>query len=364
MNGASTGPQPGQRLSLFTGADARGQDDSQGISRGMTLPDFYAAYVLPIVRRLSSPKTIEQDRNALRRWAELTPNPALDAIDDALAADFVDALAARTTRRGTIISPNTVRKTCTHLQLILDCAGPKTRRRRRTAQLLDAARVPYFERPPESHEEPSDIYTLDEIGLWLDACSTARRSMSLPWFNAARSARWWRALVIFAYNTGLRIETTMGATWDMIDRDPGRPGWMIVPAAIAKGQRGGRYYVNRAARAAIESLGTKGADGGQGNLFPWRGWPRSATWLHASRRNIQSRSQLPPARRIGFHGLRKALATWLAARNPMVASIVLGHRGGVTQRHYVDPVIVAELLEQVPQPPVQCSQDARQPLLF
>ncbi len=362
MDGASvTGPGPdsGPQLLLFTARPETRPADAREVNSGMTLPEFYAAYVLPIVRRLSSPKTIDQDRNALRRWTELTPNPPLESIDDALAADFVDALAARKTRRGPPVSPNTVRKTCTHLQLILDCAGPKTRRRRRAAELLDAARVPYFERPAERHEEPSDILTLEEIGLWLEACSLAARTRSLPWFNAARAARWWRALVIFAYNTGLRIETIMGATWDMLDRDPGRPGWMIVPAAIAKGQRGGRYYVNRAARAAIDGLGTRAAAGA---LFPWRGWPRSATWLHASRRKIQARSRLPADRRIGFHGLRKALATWLAARNAMVASIVLGHRGGVTQRHYVDPAIIVDLLEQVPQP--RNSQPGRQPLLF
>jgi integrase len=348
---------PARRFSLYVGPADAESSEGDGLSDSLTLPAFYDAYFLPMLRQNSAAGTVEQDRLALRRWVESTPNPRLRDIHDALAVEFVQVLAARKTGRGSAarpISANTVRKTCGHLQKILDAAGPKTRRRRRAACILDE--VPYIERPAAVWQPPGKIYSLAEIGLWLSACPLAYQTKSLPGLDAPL---WWRSLVIFAYNTGLRIETIMGATWPLVDRD--LPGWITVPPAIAKGQRGGFYYLNRFAREAIDGLGTHTMAGA---LFPWGGWPKSANWLQACRRRILAKSELPPHRRFGFHGLRKALATFLAARNPMVASIVLGHRGGVTQRHYVDPAIVAELLEQVPQPLIQGGQDARQPLLF
>jgi len=60
---------------------------------------------------------------------------------------------------------------------------------------------------------------------------------------------------------------------------------------------------------------------------------------------------IQPERRLGFHGLRKALATHLAAVNPMVATMQLGHTGEMTTReHYVHPDAVASTMANVPQP--------------
>lgn len=311
-----------------------------GLSASMPLSAFYAAYVLPVVRATASPKTIELDRTALSLWSALVGDPPIGEITDDLAALFVARMAARKGRRGSV-SPWTIRKLCSHLQKILDLAGPRDRHQRQAAGLLGWT-PPYIERPKARTSAPVDVWTLQEIAAAVEACAHAKQTANLGTIPAVR---FWRSLFLFAYNTGMRIQSILGATWSMLDHD--RRDWLTIPPEIAKQGRGGLVYVNTAARAAIDTLGTRGL---RGAIFPWDGWPESAPWLHACRRSILAASTIAPHRRYGFHALRKALGTWLASHNPMVASIVLWHRGGVTQTHYVDPSIVVDLLERVPQP--------------
>jgi integrase len=72
--------------------------------------------------------------------------------------------------------------------------------------------------------------------------------------------------------------------------------------------------------------------------------------LQRARRRVLAATGIPPARQFGFHGLRRTLLTWLASENGMIASIVAGHAGGVTQQFYVNPSAVAALMDRVPQP--------------
>jgi hypothetical protein len=271
---------------------------------------------------------------------------------------FVEDLKKQPGQKSEYLADNTVRKLCTNFQKILDLAGPKNRRNRSPAQLL--CDVPYLERPEAVHESPDGDFTLDEIGAWLGVCGRAAHAKNLLGINPKR---WWTSLVIFIYNTGLRIDTTMSVTWEMVDRK--KPGWITIPAAIYKGRKcGGNFYINSHARAAIEALRTRGRD----RLFPWNGWPDSQRWLQENRCRLLRMTDIPLHRQFGFHGLRESLLTWLASKNPMVASIVGGHRGkadgfsAVTRDHYVNPDIVRELLEQVPQP--KPAEPDRQKTLF
>ncbi|MFZ5832952.1 MAG: tyrosine-type recombinase/integrase [Planctomycetota bacterium] len=310
----------------------------------LTLTRFYESWVLPRFRNLRgcSQETIEQDRDSLRLWAQYTGDPTLAEIGEATCELFVESLTLRC-RPGTTqpISPNTIRKHCTHLQLMLDLAGPKTRRHRKTARLL--ADPPYLERPAARSKSPRDAFTFEEICTWLAGCELAtdcRNTGTIP------AAAWHRALILFCYNTGIRLGAALQATWSMLDRN--HQGWISLPAEICKGGKQPQdVYVNRAAREALQSIRLPG----QELLLPWVGYPESNSWLHRSRRLIQEAAGLPEHRRFGWHGLRKALGTWLAPRNWMLASIVLGHRGGnITRDHYVCPDTVGPLLEELPQP--------------
>jgi integrase len=309
------------------------------LSPSMTLGEFWRAYVLPIHRvgKQADRKTIQLDEAALNHWESLSSNPPLAEITEYHMADFVAALMQQPGRGGKTMNPNTVRKHLAHLQFALDRAGPRDHRKmRNAAQLIPLP--PAFELPKPRQRKSPMILSLDEIARWIDACSTT----VVP---EPEAPVWWRALVIFTYNTGLRIDCVMRLEWSMLRSD----GWLDVPAEIYKGhEHGGEFYVNKAARAAIRPLKSLGTD----RIFPWTSWPASESWLQEQRRRqwVAAKIKQPGN---GFHGLRRTLLTWLSGRNDLIARMVAGHAAGgdMLHGHYASKrSIIPELLEQVPQP--------------
>jgi integrase len=325
-----------------------------GPSLDWTVRRFVDDFVLPnyLKAKKRQPGTIKLYYEVVRLWEEMTPNPSLGLIEQnpEICQRWVEALQLRPGLKSETISDNTLRRLCIHFQKILDLAGSKNRRNRNAAALM--IDVPYLERPDAVRNPPDGDFSLKEIGMWLGACHLAKRTENHCGQNPCRFAK---ALILFAYNSALRIDTIMSARWEMIGKSKKGPNWIVIPNAIYKGRRhGGEFYLNSRARAAIESVRVRGND----LLFPWKGWPDSQSWFQEQRRRLLATTEIPESRRFGYHGLRKACITWLASKNPMVAKIVGGHRGGVTQDFYVNPKIVEDLLEELPQPRVD------QPMLF
>jgi integrase len=318
------------------------------LSPNMTLSEFFAAHVLPAFLRPTnaSKRNIDQYRESLKLWEAITAGPSIHQIGQATCAEFVAKLQQRKWR-GARISVNTVRKHCVAVQKIIDLAGPRTRKNR-VAVGLFCEEPPYLERPAKQTHPVRDDFSLDEIRAIIAACQAAVATDNLA---GVPPTIWWTSLFLFLQNTGLRIGTAMCASWSMFD--PHYPGWLDIPPAAYKGGRnGGYFYVNSHARKAIEQVRQlAGAD--CPSLFPWKNWPVSANWLQRCRRKIMDSSGLPGHRRFGFHGCRKFLGTWVAPQNALLASIILGHKSAnVTRDSYVNPKVVEELLERVPQPTI------------
>ncbi|MCC6127434.1 MAG: tyrosine-type recombinase/integrase [Pirellulales bacterium] len=314
----------------------------------MRLSEFFDAFIIPnyLLATRAAPRNIDQYRETLKLWAELTGDPPLESIRQGTASAFVQGLTYRIFR-GKQIGPNTIRKHCTALQKMLDLAGQRTRTTRIAAGLLSGELI-YLERPPRQRKMVRDDFTLAEISSILNACHFAPQTTSLYRIPADV---WWQTLYLFLMNTGMRIGSAMLADWEMFD--PANPGWLDIPADCFKGRRqGGYFYVNTHARAALTRLREFVPKKLRGkSLFPWSNWPKSQFWLQSCRRQILNASDIPPRRRFGFHGCRKFLGTWLAPQNGLLASIVLGHKGqNTTRESYVNPKVVEEFLEKVPQP--------------
>lgn len=309
-----------------------------------TLSEFYERYLRARRERRVSPGTIEQDNNAMNHWRRLTDDPPMKDINEDMLDDFVDAMMMLPGQAGEI-SPNTVCKVCRHLRRIMGMAGPRNGpRRRRAAQVLQV--VPYLESPPDKESVPRPV-TPGEFAQLLAACERMPAIDGIP--ALIPPAEYWRTLLIAAWTCGARIGTLLGMRWahrrKQDDIQAFTPHWFTTPASVNKLGRVLNVYLPDRVVAVAEQWRTQGETA----VFPWK-CTRSSFDKHR-RRLFRNAGLLE--KRVGFHSLRKSLATWLMEQDSLdMAGFVLGHRlKTVTAKHY--PMMrrkAARLVEQVPIP--------------
>ncbi len=331
------------RFSIFRG-EAR---ESTEPTVNWTIRDFYDLWAKKNYIEFNelSEDTARLYRQAIGIWEEVTDNPPLYAASQVDFDDFVKALKKRPGRDGGRGSSNTVIKLCSHFQKLWDLTGPRTsdRRTRRNAQLLTS--VPYFERPPKTSDDPDGDFSIEEVGRLLGAAEYAQRTSNI--LGVLPSA-FWKALYVFLWNTGLRIETAMCAEWSMVDSK--KSGWIHCPKEIMKKkQRAINCYLNAHARAAIESVKTSYSK----RLFPWMNFEASFSWLYEMHRRNLTVAGISEDRRFAFHGLRKALGTNVAdlSQGGELAEMALGHKQkSVAFQNYINKSVLTPLLDALPQP--------------
>ncbi len=331
-------------LRIFRGGPEEPDDGDRELSSGMSVSQFFARYFRPVRLQAgrAKPATIAEYRTAIERWAQLTGDPPLSTIDGLTLAGFVEADLGLTGRTSTL-SPNTVRKHCIHLENVLRAAGPRTRDCKWAASEYgyygtdEFGRVrsaPWFHLPTARDKPPIDSFTLDEIRRLIVACDHA----TLPRLPEIRPSEWWRRLIRFAYNAGMRIGTILALRRQWLRQADGA-AWFEVPGSSYKGGRSHLLYVSPVALDIV--LGMPERD------ILWR-WPHTLKTLHRQRVRILEAAGIPEERQFGFHGLRKALGTALYRRNPEAARLALGHQDQATTReHYAHPDVVGPSMAAV-----------------
>jgi len=325
---------------------------SSGLSPDTTLSELFDRYFLPVYLRstMADPKTIAEYRTAIRLWCKFVWDPPLRLIDNAACAAFVFEDLNRENEKP--ISPNTVRKHLTHLQMVLHAAGPQTKQYPWAASQYGLfgddpfgrpKTSPWFIKPPEREKPAEDGLTLDEIGRLLDVCPTAIK----PAIPECPAPLWWRMLLLFGYNTGLRRGSLLALrrSWIQPFADA---GLLSLPGRASKKKLPKLIYVNPEAMAALEQMPT-------GDLvFPWT---ESMASFNRYRRQLWEAAEVPPAHK--FHGLRKAIGSELYAIDPKAAQLQLGHQSErTTRRSYVcNAAAAASLAENVG----RASRRVRQP---
>jgi len=298
----------------------------------ITLGEFFTTCFLPkhLAAEDAAPGTIEDYRLAVAQWKQYTRDPPLWSIDQDICLRFQERLKTRE-YRGRTIKAITVNNRCARIAKLLRLAGPTNGH---GAGYGLIAHVPQFARVRQDHDPPRPALSIEAIESWWDAVADART----PLIPGVEPADWWRALVLWGHNTGFRIKATLLAEWDMIDGH-----WLTAPGRIMKRRRGGRFYVNSTAQAALYRIRTSSP-----TIFSW---PYTIGHIHTARRKVLDQKHYPERSLWSSQALRRTLLTWLAERNPAVAQLQAGHRGtSVLMKHYVQPEIVEGLLEQVPQP--------------
>lgn len=323
------GPPDGPSLRIFVGSGS-GQEPA-----GTTLCQFTEEWFIPqhlLARNPpASPRTVAELRTALNHWREITGDPGLREVTNAICKDFLERFRERTGRGTERISPDTVYKICSAIQDVLNHAGPAGQQCKKPAEengLFGADSwgrprpAPWF--PPVQRVEhlPRICLSLEQIRALLEACGKATQ----PVFDQCTAPAWWSALYRFLFWTGLRIGSALFASRSWIKRD-GKLIWIEVPKEYYKGGRPETIWLHPRAVAAIESLGTTD------RIFPWpHSFPKHLETVH--KRLLQAAGILP-LRDYAPHTFRRAIGSALYEINPAAAALLLRHQTGVTYRSYV-----------------------------
>lgn len=306
-------------------------------SEEATLCSFYHDYYLP-VRLASDARQSTRDYHevCLRRWRLVTGDPPLKSITAEMLARFRDSLTkSRGLRPWQRMSPNSIRSMLRTLQSILDKAGPPGPRNRDAAGILST--VPWV-KPPRPEDREPRIVPIELV----NAAYEAAACMEFPRLDKVKPPKWWRALIVLVFNTGMRKGTVFRLRWEWVD-------WqnrlIAVPAASMKSRRVHVSPLNETVLRHLHSI----RDDDRELIFPW---PINTRAFHDYWHSLLDLAGIPRDEHFGLHGLRRTLATTLWKTSPQAARLALGHRSmETTIGHYVNAqAIVAAAIEDLPQP--------------
>ena len=283
-------------------ARQKGTDIFPASDGEMTLCRFFEEWYLP--QKLFDAKESAKQcyRTALNAWRSLIGDPPVKQITPLMLALFRDArLKTRSVITGKTLSPNGVRTNLRLIQILLDKMGAPGRGNRDAQGILD--RVPWAQPPREEIKIPRTI-TLQQ----LSACYRAAASMREPRVPGIDPSAWWRAMLIIAWNTGLRRGTLFAMRWSDVDWAGHR---LVLPAAQMKSRRPMIVHLNSVAIEALHSIKTN-----RELIFPWTpmtSWKRRFSQMFHV---LQDKAGIPSSEHFGLHIIRKTLATTLYETNP------------------------------------------------
>ena len=235
------------------------------------------------------------------------------------------------------MSPHSVRKHLRNIDSVLRKAGPRGHRNRDAAGIL--SEEPPWIKPPKASYSLPKIVALNTLG---QACAAAV-CMDVPRIDNIKPAAWWRALLLVAYNTGLRRRSLLELRMSEVN-------WALhlleLPPSRMKSGRPHVCHLNDAAMATLDAICR---DRTRELVFPW---PHCSTYFHTCLRRLLDTACIPRREHFGLQNLRATNGTQLWSIDPSAAQAGLGHSNiATTRRHYLDATtIVAKALDSFPQP--------------
>jgi integrase/transposase len=316
-------------------SEAKGERLFTCANGALTLTRFYREYYQPMRLADASPVTLENHRTTLRRWTILTADPPLADISPLLLAKFRDALAALPgIKPGSRMQPETIADYLRFVQTLLDKAGPPGYRNRDAVGLIE--RPPYIKPPKIVRKVPKTV-SLETLSAVYDAAACMER----PIIEGVKPPAWWKALLVTAYNTGLRLGTLRKLRFEWIDWQAQR---LVIPGAALKNRIGQVVPLNETVVRHLDAIRSS-----RPLVFPW---PHVKRHFFRELHRLQTVAGVPKAQHFGTHDLRRTLATMLWGVSPQAAQAALGHQSlAITRTHYAATSgIVAQAIRDLPQP--------------
>jgi integrase len=287
---------------------------------GLTLTRFYYEKFVPkFVSGTSCAETAAGYEKAVRHWALTTGDPPLDQIDDDVLGTYRDLLVKCPGPSGKLLSPNSVRSRLVHIETLLRKAGPEGYRNRGAFGIIP--RVPWCKKPRALYREPQVV-----PDRHIAAAYQAADLMGQPNVAGIPPGDWWRAWLVVAFNTGLRVGSLVNLEWAHVRC---QEGLIVMPPECFKTGRGLTLPLLPIVAEHLEQI--------RGERRLVFAWTQSKEQLRNLLHELQDKAGIPRAEHFGMHRVRKTTATKLYAINPKAAQLVLGHTTmDMTTMHYVN----------------------------
>ena len=263
---------------------------------------------------------------ALKTFARHTDVTRIESIDTRM----IDAFVARRRndpgkKAGAAVSPATVAK---DLRLIKAALG-------RAVDWGYLATLPKFRSVRQPEKIPRYVTVDDFATLYTRACPLARHPHEPG--QAFSAEDWWKALIVTAFMTGLRVKELIAMRWEDIDLERGT---VITRARDNKGKRDALLPLHP---VVVEHLRRLGTTGERPLAWPhhertlWAEWGRNqkAAGIHLP---CQGDHEHTDACHVyGFHDFRRAFATHNAPNlTPEALQKLMQHRSFKTTVGYIN----------------------------
>lgn len=269
-------------------------------------------------------RTVEAYANAFKHWEALTENPPLERIDNSTLQQFKNRFLA-------LHSAGTFNKVRRHLLALFNKLGPPMKGNPGGLGVLPV--FLYVEKSRETEKLPR-VAGPALLNAIYEACETA----TWPRFEFGPDT-WWRALVVFLFNTGMRRNDFLRLKTTDVDLAGGRLQFQA--------EKTGKARILPLAPTVVDHFREIWSD--RELVFPK---PNGNKSLYLHWHKLQDAAGLERSEHITFHELRATCGSNLFERSPGAAQEMLGHSSiETTRRHYTNlSRQLRELAETAEQP--------------